>query len=90
MFEKVKAAFYGIQHLRAEREKDRREAEARNPIPASQQEWPNHDESWLEFMARKEYEGVHTAGPVTTVLCLMGAAVIVLLALVDALDQGLL
>ena len=59
------------------------------PVPVSQQEWPNHDETWMEYMARRDYEGVHHAGPVTTVLCLLGAAVIVMLALLDALDTGL-
>lgn len=90
MFEKVKAAFYGIQHLRAEREKDRREAEARAPIPASKQEWPNHDESWLEFMARKEYEGKHRNDSVGTALATVLAIVIVMFVLVEKLDQGLL
>lgn len=24
------------------------------PIPASSQEWPNHDETWFEFMVRMD------------------------------------
>lgn len=27
-----------------------------NPIPASSQEWPNHDETWFEFMVRMDSE----------------------------------
>lgn len=26
------------------------------PIPASMQEWPNHDESWAEFILRVDSE----------------------------------
>lgn len=56
------------------------------PIPASVQEWPNHDESWAEFIVRMDGEGIVSNKVAFFLGCMILAAFVIAIA-VDVLDK---
>jgi hypothetical protein len=56
-------------------------------IPTSMQEWPNHDESWAEFMVRTDGEGIVSSKVAFFLGCMILAAFVIWIA-VDALDKA--
>jgi len=57
----------------------------KDEIPASHQEWPNHDETWFEFMVRMDGEPSESSAVAIVFWCLViGCAVIV--AFAEAVD----
>lgn len=58
-----------------------------DPIRASMQEWPNHDESWAEFIVRTDSEGIVSSKVAFFLGCMILAAFVIWIA-VDALDKA--
>lgn len=56
-------------------------------IPASMQEWPNHDESWAEFIVRTDCEGIVSNKVAFFLGCMILASFVIWMAL-DALDKA--
>jgi len=61
---------------------------AGKPIPTCNQEWPNQNESWAEFIARTDAEGVESS-KVATLLGFAILAASVIFVIIDTLDKSL-
>lgn len=61
---------------------------AGKPIPTCNQEWPNQNESWAEFITRTDAEGIESS-KVATLLGFAILAASIIFVLIDALDKGM-
>lgn len=59
----------------------------REPIRSSMQEWPNHDESWAEFMVRVDCES-RTSPAVAIVLAVLVLSPCLGWLIVNSLDKA--
>lgn len=58
------------------------------PIQTANPEWPNRDESWAEFMVRKDCEDASVPSKIAFILGVLIVGSFVLSMIFDALDKA--